>query len=135
MKIPNNDSLLEMLENSITDEQRKLFEDSFIRMIEDGSKRKRHIIAYLYLWVSVMKNIPLREAFERYAWMETGTPRKRETRYHSTGAYTVLEKFEAPYCESVITLIPRDHPSECKMPYREAALEMVELFKEILHIP
>ena len=128
-----NDSLLKMLENSITDEQRKLFEDSFIRMIEDDSKRKRHIIAYLYLWVSVMENIPLREAFERYAWTET--PRKRETRYRSTDMYTMLEKFEALYCESVITLIPRDHPSECKMPYREAALEMVELFKEIFHIP
>ena len=133
METPNNDSLLKMLENSITDEQRKLFEDSFVRMIEDGSKRKRHIIAYLYLWVSVMENITLREAFERYTWMET--PRKRDTRYHSTGVYTVLEKFEAPYCESVITLIPRDYPSECKMPYREAAFEMVELFKEILHIP
>ena len=133
MKNANNDSLFKMLENSITDEQRKLVEDSFVRMIEDGSKRKRHIIAYLYLWVSVMENITLREAFERYAWTEN--PCKRETRYHSTGVYTVLEKFEAPYCESVITLIPRDYPSECKMPYREAALEMVELFKEILHIP
>lgn len=128
-----NDSLLKRLENSITDEQRKLFEDSFIRMIEDGSKRKRHIIAYLYIWVSVMENITLREAFERYAWTET--PRKRDKIYHSTAMYTVLEKFETPYCESVITLIPRDYPSECKMPYREAALEMVELFKEILHIP
>lgn len=128
-----NDSLLKILENSITDEQRKLFEDSFVRMIEDGSKRKRHIIAYLYLWVSVMENITLRETFERYTWIET--PRKRDTRYNSTGVYTVLEKFEAPYCELVITLIPRNHPSECKMPYREASLEMVELFKEILHIP
>ena len=128
-----NDSLLKILENSITDEQRKLFEDSFIRMIEDDSKRKRHIIAYLYLWVSVMENITLRDAFERYTWIET--PRKRDRIYHITGTYTVLEKFEAPYCESVITLIPRDHPSECKMPYREAALEMVELFREILHIP
>lgn len=128
-----NDSLLKILENSITDEQRKLFEDSFIRMIEDDSKRKRHIIAYLYLWVSVMENITLREAFERYAWTET--PRKRDTRYRSTDMYTMLEKYEAPYCESVITLIPRNHPSECKMPYREAALEMVELFREILHIP
>ncbi len=127
-----NDSLLKILKNSITDEQRKLFEDSFIRMIEDGSKRKRHIIAYLYLWVSAMENITLREAFERYAWMET--PRKRDKIYHSKSMYTMLEKFEAPYCESVITLIPRDHPSECKMPYREAALEMVELFREILHI-
>lgn len=128
-----NDSLLKMLENPITDELRKLVEDSFVRMIEDGSKRKRHIIAYLYLWVSVMENITLREAFERYAWTET--PRKRDTRYRSTDVYTVLEKFEVPYAESVITLIPRDYPSECKMPYREAALEMVELFKEILHIP
>ena len=129
----NNNSILEMLENSITDEQRKLFEDSFIRMVEDGSKRKRHIIAYLYLWVSVMENITLREAFERYAWIET--PRKRDAKYHNTDRCTLLEKFEAPYCESVITLIPRSHQSECKMPYREAALEMVELFKEILHIP
>jgi hypothetical protein len=129
----NNNSILKMLENSITDEQRKLFEDSFIRMVEDGSKRKRHIIAYLYLWVSVMENITLREAFERYSWIET--PCKRDTIYHITNMYTVLEKFEAPYRESVITLIPRSHPSECKMPYQEAALEMVELFKEILHIP
>lgn len=134
MKMTNNDNLLEMLENSITDEHRKLLEDSFIRMIEDDSKRKRHIIAYLYLWVSVMENITLREAFERYAWIEK--PFKRDTRYNNTNMmYTMLEKFEAPYCESVITLIPRDYPLECKMPYREAALEMVELFKEILHIP
>ena len=133
MEKPNNDSLFKMLENSITNEQRKLFEDSFIRTIEDDSKRKRHIIAYLYLWVSVMENITLRDAFERYVWAET--PYKQDTRYHSECMYTVLEKFEAPYCESVITLIPRDYPSECKMSYREAALEMVELFKEILHIP
>lgn len=128
-----NDSLKKMLENSLTDEMRKLSEDSFIRMIEDGSKRKRHIIAYLYLWASVMENITLHDAFERYTWMET--PRKRDTIYHSTSMYTMLEKFETPYCESVITLIPRHHPSECKMPYREASLEMVELFREILHIP
>ncbi len=133
MKISNNDSFLKMLENSITDEQRKFFEDSFIRMIEDDSKRKRHIIAYLYLWVSVMENITLRDAFERYAWIEK--PLKRDTRFHITEMYTTLEKFEALYCESIITLIPRDHPLECKMPCREAALEMVELFKEILHIP
>lgn len=133
MEISNNDSFLKMIENSITDEQRKLVEDSFIRMVEDDSKRKRHIIAYLYLWVSVMENITLRDAFERYAWIEK--PCKRDTRYHSTDMYTTLEKFETPYCESIITLIPRDHPLECKMPYREAALEMAELFKEILHIP
>lgn len=133
MKKANNDSLFKMLENSITDEQRRLFDDSFIRMIEDGNERKRHIIAYLYLWVSVMENITLRDAFERYAWIET--PFKRDARYHNEGMYTMLEKFEAPYAESLITLIPRDHPSVCKMPYGEAALEMVELFKEILHIP
>lgn len=108
--------------------------DSLVRVLTERSKNKRNIIAYLYLWISVMHNISICEAFRRYAWIEMPTNNNRigirqKEIMCTTGCLSsiTIGKIE-------ITLVPRSRILECEMPYREAALQMVELFKEILNV-
>lgn len=111
---------------------KRLMEDSFTRMFNEHFEKKRNVIMYLYLWVSVMENITIRDAFEKYCWCET--PIKNDVSFSYVDRKKLMNYKEIVWGSSKITLIPRDFPLENKMPYKDAAFKLVELFKEILHL-
>ena len=127
------DRIDDMLFNQDNQEMMKrLMEDSFTRMFNEHFEKKRNVIMYLYLWVSVMENITIRDAFEKYGWCET--PIKNDASFSYVDRKKLMNYKEIVWDETKITLIPRKYPIENKMPYRDAAMKLVEIFKEILHL-
>ena len=106
--------------------------DSLVRVLTEQNKNKRNIIAYLFLWISIVKNIPIREAFRRYSWIEFPNNKSIITQTEIDTFSGIRTFIDLPGVS--ITLVPRNGVCENEMPFTEAALELAQLFKEILKI-
>ena len=104
---------------------------SFVKTITEIEKRKRNVVIFLYLQVAVWENITIRDAFRKYAWIEQ--PIDKHFDYEKKDGYLQIKSAKDGE-KTTISLIPRKDCLENEMPYREAALEMVDIFKEILNI-
>lgn len=112
--------LLDMLKSGYSDDELKkiadwLYNDS----IKQLSKRKRNAIVFLYLRQAIEENISIQAAFEKYQYTEE----RIDPNIH--------------VCNGIVNgvyLVPRKNKMEFKMPYREAAFNLLEVIKDELHI-
>lgn len=112
--------LLDMLKSSYSDDELKKIADLLYNdSIEKLAKRKRNVVAFLYLRQAVEENISIAEAFEKYQWSEE----RIDPRYHVCNGI-----------EYGVYLVPRRDKLENKMPYRNSAFNLLELIKNELHI-
>ena len=112
--------LLDILKSSYSDDEQKKIADWLYKdSIEQLAKRKRNAVAFLYLRQAVEENISIAEAFEKYQWSEE----RIDPRYHVCNGI-----------EYGVYLVPRKNKMEFKMPYREAAFNLLEVIKDELHI-
>lgn len=107
-------------------ERQKMLTDILFADSEKEIKQTRRIIAFLYLKMAWLANIPLEMAYERYDWVQTDN-----TDYMLRGDIVQI----APKREVCIFLTPRKRISECKMIYREMAANALELVRESFHLP
>jgi len=112
--------LLDMLKSGYSDDELKkiadwLYNDS----IKQLSKRKRNTIVFLYLRQAIEENISIQAAFEKYQYAEE----RIDPNIHVCNGI-----------EYGVYLVPRKNKMEFKMPYREAAFNLLEVIKDELHI-
>lgn len=107
-------------------EIKKIFDlifDSFDKLCD----QKRKMVAYLYLQTSVMENIPLVEAFKRYAWEEA----KGDAGYVRRGDRMLM----GSTVDCIIYLTPRKDKLSFELPYRRMAFELLEMVRKSLNVP
>lgn len=112
--------LLDMLKSGYSDDELKKIADFLYNdSIKQLSKRKRNAVAFLYLRQAVEENISIADAFEKYQLSEE----RIDSNTH--------------FCNGMefgVYLVPRKHKMEFKMPYKEAAFNLLEVIKDELHI-
>ena len=101
------------------DELKKIADLLYNDEVKQLSKRKRNAIVFLYLRQAIEENISIQAAFEKYQYTE----KRIDSNVHVCNGI-----------EYGVYLVPRKHKMEFKMPYREAAFDLLEVIKDELHI-
>lgn len=119
--------IMDDFKNSYDEKEiKKIFDlifDSFDKLCD----QKRKTVAYLYLQTSVMENIPLVEAFKRYAWGEA----TKDAEYVRCGDRMLT----GSAVDCIIYLTPRKETLSFELPYRRMANELLEMVRKSLNVP
>lgn len=101
-----------------------MFDDT----ISKEMKRKRKALFLLYSAAAIADNIPFSKALELYEWAETTDEPKVE--YKEYADFMGVKDID--FGSTTIRLHKREKPLECKMPYRDAALNSLNIIQEML---
>ncbi len=118
------ESMFKMLSSNYTDEEIANIADALYVSDIKEFEQKNKAIAYLYLKMSVILDIPISEVFKRYGWQE----KEKDADYVMKNGMLQVASLR----ETTIYLVPRELPIENSI---ELSKMLLELVRESFYLP